>query len=248
MKYTTFIATVLFFVFFTIVPCFAGTYDDGVSAFNSKDFKTAYKILSEEANKGNMRAQFWVGYMYVTAQGVPKDYKEAAKWYRLAADQGYAPAQRNLGGFYYYGDGVERDYKEAIKWNQLAAEQGDIYAQTFLGLTYSNKGLGVPHDEKESAKWYRLAAEQGDKNSQYILARMAADQGDSNAQFHLSLMYSTGEGVPKDEIQGYAWLFIAAANVNMSAIEYFNYAIKEMTSAQITQAEERMKEILEKPN
>ena len=35
-------------------------------------------------------AQFYLGLMYASGEGVPKDDAEAARWFRLAAEQGYA--------------------------------------------------------------------------------------------------------------------------------------------------------------
>src|SRR5262249_1677074 len=65
------------------------------------------------AEQGDAHAQYDLGFLYATGQGVPRDYIEAAKWYRLAADQGYAAAQYNLGAVYEGGQGVPQDYVEA---------------------------------------------------------------------------------------------------------------------------------------
>ena len=55
--------------------------------------------------------------------------------------------------------------------------------------------IGVPEDNAEAVLWTRKAAEQG----HYW------------AQFRLGEMYADGDGVPKNHIQAYAWLSIAAA-------------------------------------
>ena len=42
------------------------------------------------AEQGLASAQFSLGNIYRTGEGVPQDYGEAVKWFRLAADQGNA--------------------------------------------------------------------------------------------------------------------------------------------------------------
>ena len=48
------------------------------------------------ADQGDAIAQYNVGFMYDTGNGVPENDAEAVKWYRKAADQGLAKAQFNL--------------------------------------------------------------------------------------------------------------------------------------------------------
>jgi len=88
----------------------------------------------QAAEQGDAGAQFILGLMYATGQGVQKDYQQAVKWYRQAAEQGFAEAQSNLGVMYKNGQGVPQDYKEAIKWWERAAGQGIADAQFKLGM------------------------------------------------------------------------------------------------------------------
>jgi len=76
------------------------------------------------AEQGNVDAQFDLGYIYGSGQGVPQDYTEAVTWYRKAADQGYAPAQNNIGARYGKGQGVTQDYANAYIWSSLAVGSG----------------------------------------------------------------------------------------------------------------------------
>ena len=103
------------------------------------------KALAElrgRAEKGEVSAQYFLGLMYDTGQGVPKDEVEAVKWYRKAADQGDAHVQNFLGNMYENGRGVAKDEVEAVKWYRKAADQGDADAQSILGGMYAN-GQGV---------------------------------------------------------------------------------------------------------
>ena len=60
------------------------------------------------AGQGNAVAQFSLGFMYDTGQGVTQDDSEAVTWYRKAAAQGHANAQYNIGVLYANGRGVRR--------------------------------------------------------------------------------------------------------------------------------------------
>ena len=40
----------------------------------------------EKAQRGDAEAQYNLGYMYATGEGVPEDHTEAVKWYRLVAE------------------------------------------------------------------------------------------------------------------------------------------------------------------
>jgi FOG: TPR repeat, SEL1 subfamily len=89
--------------------------------------RTSAKLQSGIARptevKGNADAQFNLGTMYGSGQGVPKDYTEAAKLYRAAAEQGYAEGQNGVS--YQYGLGVPKDYVLAYMWFNLAGAGSD---------------------------------------------------------------------------------------------------------------------------
>ena len=42
----------------------------------------------KKAERGHDRAQYKLGVMYATGEGVPEDHREAVKWFRKAAEQG----------------------------------------------------------------------------------------------------------------------------------------------------------------
>ena len=111
---------------FLVIPAvvLGGDIEDGITAYEKKDYKTALNKFKPLAEKGNISAQFNLGVMYDEGQEVQMDYKEAVKWYRSAADQGHAQAQYNLGRMYYQGQGVDPDSVEAYKWLDLSAARG----------------------------------------------------------------------------------------------------------------------------
>ena len=72
--------------------------------------------LRARAEAGDAEAQYNLGVMYASGEGVPQDYAEAVRWYRLAAEQGDAGAQSFLGAMYHDCIGVPQDYAEAVRW------------------------------------------------------------------------------------------------------------------------------------
>ncbi len=103
-------------------PAWAG-FDEGLAAYNRGDYKTALREFRPLAEQGDAAAQFYLGFMYETGQGVAQDDAEAVKLYRRAAEQGDADAQNNLGLMYEYGEGVAQDYVQAHMWYSLAASR-----------------------------------------------------------------------------------------------------------------------------
>jgi len=129
----------------------------GLDAIVGEDFASALRLLEPAAELGGGKAQFFLGLMHYTGQGVPQSYREAKKWYIIAAEQGYASAQSALGTMYYKGRGVPQIYRQAKKWFFMAAEQGEPDAQSNLGIMYV-EGLGVPQDYSKAHMWFNLAA------------------------------------------------------------------------------------------
>ena len=70
------------------------------------------------------KAQFRLGLMYYSGDGIKEDPEEAVRMYTKAAKLGNADAQYHLGDRYHLGEGVKKDRAEAIRWYKKAAEQG----------------------------------------------------------------------------------------------------------------------------
>jgi len=98
-------------------------FEDATTAYEKRDYETAYRLLRPQAEQGLALAQINLGGMYRKGEGVMQDYKEAVKWYRLAAEQGEAEAQFNLGVMYLNGEGVVQDHIRAFAYLLLASIQ-----------------------------------------------------------------------------------------------------------------------------
>ncbi len=153
------------------------------------------------------------------------DYAMALQIMRELADQGDAVAQFNLGAMYRKGEGVPQDYAAAVEWYRKAADQGNVAAQHNLGNLY-HFGNGVAQDYSAALRWYRKAA----------------DQGDADAQFNIGLMYDNGRGVTQDYVQAHMWYNLAAARSDKMAKESRDILAKQMTPAQIAEAQKLARE------
>ena len=113
--------------------------------------------LRQQAMGGDGEAQYRLGMMLHTGEGVPQNETDAVQWLQRAATQGSSEAQRLLGRMYLSGQGVPRNEAEAVSWYRRAADQGDPEIQWQLGLKYLH-GLGVPQDVVQAYLWLSLAA------------------------------------------------------------------------------------------
>jgi len=186
--------------------------------------------LRQQAEQGNVDAQYLLGRRYADGRDVPQDDDtEAARWTHLAAEQGHRTAQYLLGVIYVSGQGVPQDYVEAAAWFRKGADQGHAGAQSRLGSLYY-LGRGVPHNSAEALKWSRLAA----------------DEGDSQSQILLHSMYRYGEGVPQDYVEAHKWANLATARANgddrEQYAEFRDDLAERMPPAQLAEAQKLARE------
>jgi TPR repeat protein len=114
-------------IFIGNVAYAVGTLKDAEKAYEMKNYSQAFNIYNSLAANQDAVAQYHLGRMYFTGQGIPQDYAEAIKFWRLAAEKGHAGAQGNLGKVYSEELGVKKDYVIAYMWFSLAAVKGNEY-------------------------------------------------------------------------------------------------------------------------
>ncbi|NGZ95462.1 MAG: hypothetical protein CV089_04890 [Nitrospira sp. WS110] len=140
------------------------------------------------------------------------------------AEAGNPDAQNQLGVFYSEGRGVPQNYLEAKDWFKKAADQGHSDAQVNLGTLYS-LGQGATFSDQMALFWFQKAAE----------------QRNALAFAKLGMMYERGRGVSQSLIEAHMWYNLSAAYGERRAAESRNAVATRMTSAQLTEAEERAK-------
>jgi TPR repeat protein len=92
-------------------------------AYRSADYPRAIKRVGPAAERGNARAQAFLGFMYQYGRGVPQNYALATYWYRRSAEQGNPTAQHLLGLMFDKGLGTPTNHVAAHTWLSLAASR-----------------------------------------------------------------------------------------------------------------------------
>lgn len=181
------------------------------------------------AERGEAKAQFFLGESYRTGSGVAVDPLEARRWYLRAADQGFAKAQYRLGRFYEQGLGVNQDFQRAAEWYGLAAEIGDdADAQFALGQLYFF-GRGLAQSYPVAVEWFAKAAQKGHGAAQYLMGSV----------------YIEGWAMKPDRLEAYKWYTLAlpkageikALNPRYDPVAARARLAKKMSRNQIERAE-----------
>ena len=85
---TFLLALTFLFLFGCSSIVLADDLQDGLDAYDRKDFKTAYKLMLPFAEQGHATAQKNLGYMYLEGKGVPQDYVLAHMWWNICGSSG----------------------------------------------------------------------------------------------------------------------------------------------------------------
>ena len=218
MRVVIFLLTFINLIFFTSSIVWSNDLQKIFEDCEKGDCTAFFTLLLNNAEQGDVEAQFGVASFYRDGKGTIQNYEEAIKWFKIAAEQGFAPSQFNLGVAYSKGIGIEQDKKEAVKWYQLSAEQGDVQAQFNLAFMFK-RGEGVEQSFEQTLKYYRLSAEQGFAESQR----------------NLGMMYYEGEGVTQNYEEAYKWTYLAFINddKNKNIQDNLDFFANNLTQAQI---------------
>jgi localization factor PodJL len=175
--------------------------------------------LRQQAETGNVDAQYELATRYAEGRLMERDFKLSAVWYEKAAMRGLAPAQYRIGSLYEAGVGVTRNLARARSWYEKAASQGHARAMYNLAVLMSEGANGEP-DYTTAAIWFRKAAELGVRDSQYNLA----------------ILFARGLGVQRDFAQSYTWFAIAAAQGDEEAGKKLEMIAAMLEAKELAQA------------
>ena len=146
------------------------TFDEGLKAYDSGDFETAYKKWSS-IDGADLAAMRNVGIMLRTGKGVQKDPKAAEAMLERAAEAGLFTAQADLGDMLLKGEAGPPDPKGAAPWLAMAAQAGHPMAQYELGQLYE-QGDAIPKNIEAARVLYRAAAAGGVEEAAKRLAAL----------------------------------------------------------------------------
>lgn len=106
--------------------------EEGLVAFEAKDYTKAFELLKPIAEQGDAEAQCIIANMYHLGLGLGLDRNgsEAIRWYISSAEKGYGVASNNLAEIFRVGScNVAPDQAEAEKWYHKAREQGFLHTR-----------------------------------------------------------------------------------------------------------------------
>jgi TPR repeat protein len=180
----------------------------GYSAYQAGNTTAAVEALQFAANKGHPMAQWKLGRMYASGDGIERDplkafalFSEIANAYadenpRAPSAPFVADAFVALGSYYrdgIPGSDVKPDFRRARQMFTYAASYfGDADAQLNLAHMY-NEGEGGDRDPRQAVRW----------------AKLAADKGNVAAQAMLGNLLFQGDGVQRQPVIGLMFLTVA---------------------------------------
>ena len=107
----------------------------GIGTENKEpNYNHAFGYYTIAAVKGDKKAQYQLGQMYLSGRGVPQDYQKSLTWIARAANQGYVLAQIELAKIY-ENDEKLKNLKRAYAWNSVLA----AYNSDSVGLEAAKK-------------------------------------------------------------------------------------------------------------
>jgi len=216
---------------------YKGPIDEAYGAYQRGYYLTAMDKALPRAQLGDPAAQTLIGEILSQGLGVKKDTKSAAFWYGKAAEGGDAAAMFKYSLILMAGELVPRDKAKADDYMHRAADSGNASAQFNWGqlLTVDHPG---PEGLKLALPYYEKSAEQGIADAQYAVAQIysalpdlpadkkklarewlarAARAGFDTAQLDLGIWLVNGTNGPRDFVNGFLWLKLAANRGNVAA-------------------------------
>lgn len=165
--------------------------------------------------------------MYTRGDELPKDPTEALKWYRKAADAGDMKASVSVASMLLGPDRTPtpQEAAEARKRCEDVADR-NFAPGAYCMVLINRLGLGGPKDPAESMKWLNRAAE----------------LGHPKAALELGEAHWKGDGVQKDLVTAYMWIWLALRAKAQGADADEQALHKEMSSKQVDQAKRKANE------
>ena len=134
-------------------PLWAASRAGGSAALTRGNDTAAANRALRLAERGDARAQAFLGFMYEHGRGVPQDYVAAVYWYTSAAEQGHATAQYLLGLMFDKGHGVERSDTLAYMWLNLAAAHAPPHAKEYYTRIRDAVAAKLTAAQVDEAQW-----------------------------------------------------------------------------------------------
>jgi len=175
--------------------------------------------LRSLATQGDQDAQYKLGTLHYSGDGVKQDFSKSALWYRRAAQQGNLDAQYSLGNMYLMGEGVEQDNQQAAHWYALATEQGHVSAKHNLTnlqrSMHSSTQLEIETNKVEDEQITIIEINEDEGKT----ADESISDATGKSEYQQGLAYAFGDGVPQNDRNAFN-LFYAAAEKGYALAQY----------------------------
>ena len=136
--------------------------------FEKGQYKDAEDYFLTSALKGDVKAEYNIGLLYMGDYLGASDLGKAKEWFCSAADKGFALAQTMLGTIAL----DEGDPGEAERRFRESAEQGEPTAMYNLGAMGLSGQAGMEY--RESVEWLTRAAKAGYQPAYEVLMRLGS--------------------------------------------------------------------------
>lgn len=182
------------------------------------------ELTQYAASFGHSVAEFNLGNIIFTGNGLPKNEKVAAEWTWRSAVQGHARAAMQLGLAHKFGMGTNSvDLDIAARWFQCGAAWGSLDAMTELWHMFKT-GAGTLNKDG-ALGWLRKASDRGSVNAKRLLGieylqgqfleqdmpsaakllEEAAGKGDVSSQLLMGEIFAVGLGVEPNRNKARKW-------------------------------------------
>jgi TonB family protein len=229
------------------------------------DYPSAAKWYKRASDGGSGQADWQLGMLYETGEGVRQSYADARACYERAVSRGVEAANMRLGLFFLEGWGVEPDRPKMLALITRAAQSGYVPAMNMLSGMYF-AGIGAARDGTQALIWAERAAKLDDRDGQMLIGQMAmrglgvkrdftlarewfqlsAEQEYSTAMVAMAATFLRKGATAEDRANGKRWLELALENQSEEA--GFILAIGEFAAREglTPDAEKRARAFLEK--
>ncbi|MEE4209286.1 MAG: hypothetical protein V2I43_08480 [Parvularcula sp.] len=147
---------------------YAAAKEDLAGAVSREEVDRAIGALTRAAREGSVPAQYDLGELYLSGEGVPTDPARAREWFLEAASGGHVRAIHRLALLDIEGIGGPIAVSDALSRFEQAANAGLTDAMFNLGTVYLPSNAYLP-ENRRSAKsayfWFSLAGLQGDQRA-----------------------------------------------------------------------------------
>lgn len=156
--------------------------------------------LTEANNQGSPQAEYLLGKLYETGDGVAQDFEQSRYFFNKAAEQSYPPAQYILGKLLINSDfddpgedsisdkNVQKKMRKGVELLQKSAESGYAPSQYEMGLIALN-GIVITKNPELAFAYFKSAADKGIAAAAYMTGTCYASGVGTQVNHELARQY-----------------------------------------------------------